>query len=154
MMKPDIFERRLRTFLLLLGGMAMIVTLIELWLQNHLQSPLQFIPWGLCGLGLVTLLAALIRPSKATFITLRVAMLVVALGGTIGILIHLNENFEFQKEIHPNVAALDSFWVAFKGAAPLLAPGSLIFAALVAIAATYHHPVLEKPRLMGQETRV
>ena len=42
----------------------------------------------------------------------------------------------------PNAALMDAVLNGLKGASPLLAPGTLIFAALLALIATYRHPAL------------
>jgi hypothetical protein len=143
MLNADIIDRRLRRFLLLLAAMALVVTLIELWLQNHTQELLQFLPWVLCGLGLLALLFALLRPTRLSLLILRGVMVVVGLGSLVGIAVHLLRTLDFQQEIHPTQALGDFFVAALKGAAPLLAPGALLFAALVALVATYHHPALQ-----------
>jgi hypothetical protein len=136
-------ETNLRRFLLLLSLLALLTTLAELWLENHTQELLQWIPWVLCAIGLLALLPTLLRPGRATLSALRVAMVVVAIGGVVGIFIHLKENVEFEQQIRANVAFIDALLAGIKGTAPLLAPGSLTFAALIAIAGTYHHPALE-----------
>jgi hypothetical protein len=75
---------------------------------------------------------------------LRIAMVIVGLGGMIGMGIHMLENFTFEQDIRPNEALIDTLVATLKGAAPFLAPGVLVFAAIVALAATYYHPALGK----------
>ena len=137
-----IIDRRLRRFLLFLSVLALVTTLVELWLQNHDQELLQWLPWGLSGLGLLALIFALVRPNRLSLYLLRGVMAVVGLGSLVGITVHLLRNIEFQQDIHPTQTFSDYFVAALKGAAPLLAPGALLFAALIALAATYHHPAL------------
>jgi hypothetical protein len=129
--------------MLLLAILALATTLVELWLVEHTKEPLQFLPIVLCVAGIAALLAALFRPRKITLMALRATMLIVGLGGVLGVGIHLLRNFSFEQEVRPNAQALDLFMRAIKGAAPLLAPGALVFAALLAISATYRHPALE-----------
>jgi hypothetical protein len=135
-------EGRLRRFLLLITAFIFVGTPVELVLEEHTKETLQLIPFVLCGVGLLAVVAALVRPQKATLLALRVAMLLVALGGVLGIALHLWNNFEFEREIRPNLAVGDAFINTLKGANPLLAPGILVVAALIAIAATYYHPAL------------
>ena len=142
-MTAEVVESRLRRLLLLLATFTLAATPVELWLEEHTKEPLQFIPFFLCGVGLVTLVAALLRPHKATLIALRVAMSLVALGGIVGTVVHLLKNFEFEREIRPAAPTGDVFVAALKGASPLLAPGVLLFAALAALAATYYHPAID-----------
>jgi MFS family permease len=142
MIGNEVIERRLRTFLLGLAAVALITTLIELWLQDHYHDFTQLIPIILGGVGLLTVAVAFFRANHLTLIAVRAVMSIVALGGVIGIWIHLAANFTFQQEIRPT-ATLSDYWLeVIKGAAPLLAPGALIFAALLAIIATYRHPTL------------
>lgn len=67
-------------------------------------------------------------------------MAVVALGGLLGVGIHLWKNLEFELEIRPNATMGDLLIYALKGASPALAPGVMVFAGLVALVATYYHP--------------
>lgn len=92
----------------------------------------------------MAVLGALLRPQRLTLWALRAAMLVVGLGGLAGMVIHLLENLAFEQEIRPNAAAAELFGEALKGASPLFAPGVLVFAALVALIATYAHPALNR----------
>ncbi len=54
----------------------------------------------------------------------------------------LNSNVSFQMEMRPGVAWTSVFFTALKGAAPLLAPGILALAGILAGAATYEHSAL------------
>ena len=135
-------EGRIRSIMLLLSAGAVLVTLAELWLQDHFNGPLQLIPWLLCVMALLSLILTIARPNKRALNALRIAMSIVVVGGLVGICIHLKENIDFQSAIHPGAAAGTYLLAALKGAAPLLAPGALIFAALIALAATYGHPLL------------
>ena len=137
-------ESRIRRFLLILAAFIFAGTLVELWLENHTKEAIQFLPFFLCGLGIITIGAALFRPSKATFRALRVAMTLTAAGGLLGMGFHLWNNYEFEREVRPNAAVGDLILRMLKGANPLLAPGILAFAALMVIIATYYHPVLGK----------
>ena len=58
--------------------------------------------------------------------------------------LHLDGNIDFQREIDPSAPASDMLLSVLGGANPLLAPGILSVAAVLAIAATYHHPALAK----------
>lgn len=56
---------------------------------------------------------------------------------------HIEHNLAFELEIRPNATTGDVFFEALSGANPLLAPGILGLAAIVALAATYYHPQLD-----------
>ncbi|MEO5953799.1 MAG: hypothetical protein ABIQ44_15155 [Chloroflexia bacterium] len=145
-MRTSTVESRIRTFMLLLSILTLITTLIELWMQDHTKTAAQWIPWILGTIGLVTLIPALLRPTRTTFLILRGAMIVLALGGLFGITIHFKANLEFQQDIHAGAAFGSIIVNVLKGAAPMLAPGTLVFAALLALGALYAHPALTKSR--------
>ena len=106
-MTRDIVEDRLRRFLLVLAILVFLATLAELVLEEHTKEALQFIPFGLCALGLIAVGWALLRPERRTMLALRWAMLVVMLGGMFGAGIHLFENFQFEQEVFPNAPVGD-----------------------------------------------
>ena len=130
----------------MLAALVLLSVLAELWLVEHTQDLLQFLPFALCGVGLVAVVAAALRPGKSTLIALRAVMLLVALGGLVGVAIHLLQNLAFEQEIRPNSTLWAALLAGLKGAAPILAPGVLVFAAVLALIATYRHPALEDRR--------
>lgn len=137
-------EGRLRRMLLVLAGLVFTATLVELVLEEHTKETLQFVPFVLCVVGLLAVISALARPGARTLLALRWTMVVVALGGMFGAFIHLRGNLLFEQEIRPNAETGELIVAMLKGAAPLLAPGILMFGALIALAATYYHPSLGK----------
>lgn len=143
-MSSDIIVQRLRQFLLGLAGFLFVGTLAELVFINHTQEPAQFVPFALCGLGLVALVVAHLRPQRQTLLAMRACMVVIALGSLFGVYEHIEGNVAFQQEVHPNSTTLETVRAALGGASPLMAPGVLIIAAALAVAATYYHPALER----------
>jgi hypothetical protein len=143
-MSSDDILSRLRRFLLVFSIALMAGALLELWLIEHTEDPVQLIPFGLCGLGTLAALAALVRPRRATLIALRVCMALVVIGTLLGIYLHVEGNYALQREISPNATAGAALFGAFGGANPLLAPGILAVAAVLALAATYRHAALGK----------
>ena len=137
-------EGRIRRLILLLAALVLLAVLAELWLVDHTGDWLQLVPFALSALGLVAVAAAALRPGKPTLVALRVIMALVAVGGVVGIGTHLLENLAFEQEIRPNSTLWAALTAGFKGAAPMLAPGILIFAALLAFVATYRHPALDE----------
>lgn len=144
-MTNDIIVQRLRRFLLILVACLCLGTMVELWLSEHTGEPLQFTPFVLCSVGFIAVVGVLLRPSRRTITALRAVMVIVALGSLLGIYLHLAGNFEFELDIRPNAVVGDVIMDALMGAAPLLAPGILALAAVLAIAATYYHPALSGP---------
>jgi hypothetical protein len=133
---------RLRQFLLAVCALLFVGTLVELWLTNHSETFVQLIPFALCGLGLIAVIMAMLRPRRAALLALRACMGLVALGSLFGVYQHLSNNLGFQRELHPNASTGDHLLGALGGANPLLAPGILALTAALAIAATYYHPAL------------
>ena len=58
--------------------------------------------------------------------------------------------YEFALEIQPNATTSEIVMDALRGANPLLAPGVLALAAILAIAATYYHPALHQDEQMAE----
>ncbi len=138
------FERWMRRFLLIIVECLCVGTMIELYLEKHYKETNQFIPFVLCILGFVSVLAVQWRPGRNTIWFLRIMMIVVVLGSLLGGYLHLSANIDFQVEMRPNQSAVDSFFAALMGTAPILAPGMLGLAGVLALAATYYHPAMGK----------
>ncbi|NUM46723.1 MAG: hypothetical protein HUU38_18620 [Anaerolineales bacterium] len=143
-MSEQTLLQRYRLFLFLLTGAIFIGVLVELYFTEHTESLPQWIPFVLSGLGLVALVGVLVRPQRAMILALRGVMGLVTLGSFFGIFEHIEHNLEFALEIRPNAVASDVFFEALGGPNPLLAPGILALGALLALAATYYHPALNK----------
>ena len=135
---------RLRRFLLALSILLLGGTVVELSLVKHWGDVVQLIPFVLCGLGVIAALVVLLRPRRATVLGLRVCIGLVVCGSIFGIYEHFANNVAFQREIKPNAPTRDVLVNAVAGGNPLLAPGTLAVAAVLALAATYYHPALEK----------
>lgn len=131
-----------RLYLLAIASIAFIVTPVELWLTGHYESALQWIPFILCGVGLVSIGLVYFRPTRGTIWLLRLVMGAVSVGGIWGMVLHLLNNFAFELEIRPNATAIDVALEALRGANPLLAPGILVFGALLGLLFTYAHPLV------------
>jgi len=142
-MSTEIVVQRLRRFLLVLAGSLCIGTVVDLLLVEHRQDLVQFIPFILSGLGLIAVAAALFRPQRTTLRALQIVMVLNILGSLFGVYEHVEHNMAFALEIRPNTTTSAAFWAALSGANPLLAPGILALAAIIALAATYYHPALE-----------
>ncbi len=136
-MSERVTLRRLRTFLRLLAAGLFAGTVVELVLTGHTDGPVQFVPFALCGLGLLALMAVWMRPGRKTVRTLRVIMTVVVIGSGVGVAEHLWGNREFARETRPRASAMTLLLPTLTGVAPLLAPGILAVAAAVAMATTY-----------------
>jgi hypothetical protein len=143
-MPADTVLQRLRTWLFILSGLMFGAVLIELILTEHTESAVQWIPFVLAGLALAVLVAVLIRPQRTILRALRAVMALVILGALVGVFQHLQGNLLFELDIRPGTTVGAVLWDALKGAAPLLAPGIMAMAAIVALSGTYEHPALDK----------
>jgi hypothetical protein len=142
-MNDGLVLKRLRLFLLAVSGVLFAGSLLELYVIGHWEDVVQFIPFGLCGLGLVAVLAVWVWPHRISLLALRGVMVGVVLGSLFGIYEHISNNFAFELEIQPNEAISTALMHSLAGANPLLAPGVLALAAVLAIAATYYHPAMQ-----------
>lgn len=131
--------RRLRLFLTALAFLMFLGTLIELWLVGHTEDTIQWVPFVLCALGILSIAGWFIVRNRFSRSVLTACMLLVAVGGAFGVYQHVSNNIAFEKEIHPNAAGSDLILKGLGGANPLLAPGTLSVAALLALAATYKY---------------
>jgi hypothetical protein len=143
-MSAEIVAARLRRFLLLLAVLLCLGTLGELVLTEHMEEPLQLVPFILCGAGLVALGLVLKWPQRKTIWGLRLVMVLMVLGGLFGIYEHLAGNWDFAREINQQASGSELLLSTLTGASPALAPGVLIVTAIVAQAATYFHPALKE----------
>jgi hypothetical protein len=152
MMSPADILSRLQRFLLVLSILLFCGTVVELLLVNHKEDFVQLIPFVLCGMGVIAASLMLFRPRRSTVLTVRVCMILVVSGSVFGIYEHLTNNITFQREIKPNAPMTDVLVSAIAGGNPLLAPGTLAIAAVLALAATYYHPALSAPPASAGES--
>jgi hypothetical protein len=143
-MNDGVVLKRLRWFLLTLAAFMSLGTLVELALAQHWEDAIQILPFVLCGLSFLISVAMLLRPQRRTVLWLRWIMAITFVGSLFGVSEHIEHNIAFALEIRPNAVTNDVFLEALGGANPLLAPGILAFTALLALAATYYHPLLSK----------
>jgi hypothetical protein len=134
--------RRLRLFLLSLSLLLFAGTLVEVWLVKHTKDPVQWFAFIFAGLGLLSVLLVLGRTRQNTVRVMRVLMTIVVLGSCFGVYEHISSNAELEQEIHPDEPTSQLMMKALGGSNPLLAPGTLAVAGLLAFAATYKHSIV------------
>lgn len=142
-MKSDIILARLRQFLLVLDAGVFVMTAAELFFVGHWNETIQFLPFGLCGLGLITVTLVYGRPSRTTLNLLRGSMTLIGLCSLLGFYEHMSINYRFWLEVYPGAALWDLVEATLGGETPVLAPGILILGAAIGLAAAYQHPLLE-----------
>lgn len=130
--------RRLVLGILILGHFGLGA---ELLLLEHTERPAQWIPVVLLGLGLVAIVARLVRPGGAALGVLSGVMLLDLVAGGVGIALHYRGNVEFARELTPGLGGVALVGKALTGAFPALAPGALIQLGLVGLAYVYRHPL-------------
>ena len=140
-MSADQVLGQLRRFLLGLSVLLFCGAIIELWLVGHTEDPIQWLAFGLAGLGAIAALVGLFFHARAGVRFLRICMAVVVLGSLFGIYEHVTGNIAFEQEVHPDISTGRAVWKGLQGANPLLAPGILAIAALLALSATYRSEI-------------
>ena len=125
----------------------------ELGLVGHIEGWTQIIPFVLIALGLVAVLWAYLGRAQTAgaqtagagrraLQAVRVTSALAVVGSVLGVGLHVKGNLEFEREIRPDAPLLGALWEAAQGASPLLAPGALALAGVLAAAATWRHPAL------------
>ena len=142
-MDSEIVLARLRKFLLIISAGVFVMTVTELFFLSHWDQTIQFLPFALSGLGLVTLAFAYFRPNRGMLTSMRWSMIVIGACSFIGFYEHMSNNYSFWLDIQPNATTWDLVKATFEGANPILAPGILLLGAVSGLAAIYKHPVLE-----------
>lgn len=114
----------------------------ELLLLGHYEEINQFVPLGLLGLTLATILWHWVDGGRRSLRALQVVMLLLIVGGVVGMVLHLVENHEYMRELEPDMVGLE-FWIGVvRGDMPTLAPGTLIQFGLLGLLYAYRHPAL------------
>jgi len=125
---------------LLAFGSAGLVS--ELVLLEHYEEINQFAPLVLLTLTLITILWHWMDGGRRSLRTLQVVMLLMMVSGLVGMYFHVTGNIEATKEFEPDLAGLP-FWVdVIRGAAPTLAPGTMLQFGLLGLLYAYRHPAL------------
>lgn len=115
------------TRLLFVGiSFLLIGTWLELYLLHHFEDFFQLIPLICIASSLIVLGVMQVRVSRFIQQLFSVLMLMTALAGIFGIVLHIQTNFQFEQEMTPTHSNWDLFVESLTGAIPALAPGSLI----------------------------
>jgi hypothetical protein len=141
-MDSDHILAQLRQFLLIISAGVFVMTVTELFFLSHWKQTIQFLPFALSALGLITLAFTYFHPTHGTLRFTRWSMLVIAACSLIGFYEHMANNYSFWLEIKPNATTWDLIKATLEGANPVLAPGILMLGAVIALMAIYKHPSL------------
>ena len=135
-------EPWLRRFLLAAAAATHAAAAAELVFVEHYEGPWQVAPFGMIAVGLVAVAWAWAAPSRGSLMALRWAGALAVVGSLIGVVQHAAGNLDFAREVSPGAGAGEMAWEALSGGYPLLAPGMIALAGLLAAAATYRHSAL------------
>jgi len=133
--------------LLAIFFVGLLGTTAELFFLEHYEDVKQFIPLVVAvpGFAIGGWYAA--RPNAASLRGFRAVLLLFVVSGLAGLFLHYRGNVEFEKERDATLGGLPLIWEALRGATPALAPGTMIFLALIGYAATVsRHSPLASPR--------
>lgn len=133
--------RQLRRFLLVLSMLLFGGSIVELWLVGHTEGWLQWIPFVLSIAGSIVSLMVLFSTHPVTVRVLRICMAVIVLSTLFGIYLHVAGNLALEREINPGASTARLVNRSLQGGNPLLAPGILAIAALLALSATYRSEI-------------
>ena len=143
----------LRRIVLGLAAFGTLSMTVELLLVGHYEDANQLIPLVVAGLGLVAFLWTAVSPTVAALRLLQFAMLLYAGSAVIGVTLHYKANVALQHETRPDLKGLELVTkVVTSAAPPALAPGFMLQLALLGLAYTYKHPVLDGVETASQRT--
>jgi hypothetical protein len=129
--------RSIRRALIALSALLFVGSIGELIAVKHYGDTVRLIPFTLCGIGLLSLIAAVVRPTSGVVLGVRVAMVAIAAGSAFGLYEHLEGNAEFYHEIHTHAARSTLIKEALTGRNPIMAPGVLAVAAFLVVLVTF-----------------
>lgn len=142
-MNDSTIEHQFRSFLVWVSIFIFAGTLLELFLLEHYEENIQYLPFILSIIGILVLITAWFKQTKATILTMRWFMVIVGLGSLVGIYFHLYHDMAVIQYKNPAISSGTAFWQAVLDGLPLIAPGVLFLAGILGIAATYKHPKLK-----------
>jgi hypothetical protein len=117
----------------------------ELVLLEHYTELTQLPPLVLSALLLIGILWHWQSGDKMSLRFLQVIALLLVLAGGVGVVLHAESNWEFERELEPDLVGMP-FWLnVIRGATPMLAPGTLIQFGLLGLLYAYRHPALKAP---------
>lgn len=132
----------IRRGLLALLAFGCVGLLGELVILEHYEELNQYAPLVLLSLTVLTIIWHWIDGGRRSLRTLQVIAIFLVFSGVLGMYFHLTGNIEATKEFEPDLAGLP-FWVdVIRGAAPSLAPGTMVQFGLLGLLYAYRHPAL------------
>lgn len=151
----------LRRLLIVLAGLAVVGTAIDLAMVRHWTSPSQLVAWAALGVASVAGVLLVARPSRTVVLVVRALAIAVALSAAVGVYVHVDSNYEAGPldyryvDTWEAMPAVSRWWAAATktvGPASPIAPVALAHAALCLLFATVRHPALALDRA-GRQPR-
>ena len=142
----------MRRGVLLLGGVTLAGTTLELAFLHHWDTALQAVVWPPVALLGVAFALLTVKPGRVGVRVARLLAVSVLAFAAVGIWFHVQENLTagpLDRTVGPgwdSMSTLDQWWTAVTGGvgpAPTLAPGVLAEISLALGIATIRHPALE-----------
>lgn len=131
-----------RRFLVVVFFVGIIGAGLDLFLLEHFEDKLQFVPLGLLAVALLVLIWHVIHRNAASLRVFQVVMVLFIIAGFVGLVLHYQGSAEFQSEVNPDLSGLDLFLKAIRAKAPpALGPGAMINIGLLGLAYGYRHPI-------------
>ncbi|MDX1996566.1 MAG: hypothetical protein SF066_02515 [Thermoanaerobaculia bacterium] len=147
---PEIPSAFWRRALLALVALGLLGTLAELLLIPHFEDNWQLAPLVISGLAVGGIAWHLGAPGRASARALAVLLLLLAACGVAGLWLHFAANLEFEREVARDVEGFALVWRALHGTAPpSLAPGALVYLALLGGLALWRYSVPHSTRSGG-----
>jgi hypothetical protein len=115
---------------------GLLGTSTELLLLEHYEDVKQLIPFIVAALGFAIGAWYTLRPTRESARAFRALLALFAVSGVVGVFLHYRGNVEFEVERDATLHGLALFWESIRGATPALAPGMMVFLAIVGYAAT------------------
>jgi len=134
---------QLRQFLLIISAGVFVMTVTELFFLEHWNLTIQFLPFMLCALGLISAGFTYFRPLKGIVKFTQWAMALIAVLSLVGFYEHMAGNLTFWQEIQPDATTWELVEATLKGGIPVLAPGILMLGGAIGWTATFKHPSLQ-----------
>ena len=124
--------------------LGLLGTGLELLFLGHTVGFNQLIPVVLMVMSLLVLAWHALERKSASIRTFQITMLLLVIAGILGTGLHYGANEEFELEGDPKLSGVELFSRIMTGAAPALAPGTMVQLGLLGLVYTFRHPALEQ----------
>jgi hypothetical protein len=137
----------MRSMVLAVFALGLLGTGGELLFLGHTHGVNQLIPVVLLVMSLLVLAWHGLERKSASLRAFQITMMLFVAAGLLGTTLHYAFNEEFGLEGDPEMKGMALFIEAMSGAAPALAPGTMIQLGLLGLIYTFRHPALEKTEI-------